>query len=486
MKRLWFKFLNSGKRVSGGGASSSSRGEGLTALEREFLPPLLEIQETPPSPLKRKVMWAIILLVVLLITWAYLGKIDIVSTARGKFIPGGKIKVIQPMENAVIRAIHIKEGQQVRRGELLIELDPTINAAALTTNTEKLALNQLESERLRSELTHTQPRYHIDGPSHGLIALQEKLRIASEAAYAAKLAQARLAVREAADKLAAGRIIVQKLKQTAAIAREREKSARPLAASGAMARNAYLQLKQKAITNEAGFAAQRKTVAQLKQVIKAALQHIVEIRHAHQESLLSDLDTHTDDRASIEDRVAKSKTLYGLDWLRSPVDGVVQSVNVTTIGSVVTPAQVLAAIVPKGTPLIVEANLPNSEVGFVKVGQRVELKLDTFPFQIYGAIPGAVSWVSPDAENAAGPEAPPGGGKQQTQTRQRINTMQSTGLTYKVRIKPARLTINVNGRRVPMAPGMALQADIVTGHRRVIDFFLSPIIKYLNEGLQVR
>src|SRR3984957_12059127 len=146
--------------VGGLGASKPTqvkpvtRSRELTSLEREFLPPLLEIQETPPSPLKRGVLWSIIALAVALVVWATVGKISIVATAPGKFIPDGRVKEVQPLESSIIQAIHVKEGQHIGEGELLLELDPTMNAAEMRATSEKYGFNQLEQARLTAELTH--------------------------------------------------------------------------------------------------------------------------------------------------------------------------------------------------------------------------------------------------------------------------------------------------------------------------------------------
>src|SRR5580698_7294189 len=126
----------------------------LTAQEREFLPPLLEIQETPPSPVKRWILWSIVGLVVALIVWATVGKISIVATAPGKFIPDGRVKEVQPLESSIVKAIHVKEGQRVHEGDLLLELDPTLSAAELAASTDRYGFNKLEQARLAAELTN--------------------------------------------------------------------------------------------------------------------------------------------------------------------------------------------------------------------------------------------------------------------------------------------------------------------------------------------
>src|SRR5258708_24151785 len=135
----------------------------LTAQEREFLPPLLEIQETPPSPVKRWVLWSIIGLVVALVVWATIGRISIVATAPGKFIPDGRVKELQPLESSIVKAIHVKEGQRVRAGDLLLELDPTLSAAEMDANADKYGFNKLEQVRLTAELTNGEPHYASTG-----------------------------------------------------------------------------------------------------------------------------------------------------------------------------------------------------------------------------------------------------------------------------------------------------------------------------------
>ena len=359
MKR--FKKLRAAMEGTSGESSGLVKRTELTPLEQEFLPPVLEIQETPPSPLKRKVLWSIVLLVFTLITWSYFGRIQVASMASGKLIPDGKVKTIQPIETSVVRAIHVKEGQQVHKGELLIELDPTMNASELDAAKKHLA-----------------------------------------------------------------------------IATERDASARPLVDIGALSRADYLQMKK--------------------------------------------------DLADAQDEVTKARKRLELESLRAPIDGVVQSVNVSTLGAVVTPAQPLVTIVPVGTSLTVEAMLSNNDVGFVKVGQSAEIKVDTFPFQKYGTIQGTLVWISPDAEDKSQSNNSDGhnnGDNQNMPTDMSLDPS-ATQYLYRVHIKPERFTIAVDGKEVPLTAGMTVKADITTDNRRVIEFFLSPVIKYLDEGLKVR
>lgn len=458
----------------------------LTALEREFLPPLLEIQETPPSPLQRYLLATIITLVIVLILWASVGEISIVSTAPGKFIPDGRVKQIQPLESSVIKAVHVKEGQHVNTGDLLLELDPTISAAELKANDEKYALNQLEQSRLNAELRGTTGHYAATA-SPELVALAEKTRHAREQAYATKLAEARAEVEEKQSAVQAAEATLNKYRETVAIAQEREASARPLLDNGAISRLDYLQLKQELVTNQNDLAAQERNLQQAKAAELGAEQKLAQVQRDRVADIYSDLNQKVDTAPGLRGDLDKARELYQLKWLKAPVSGTIQRVDVTTIGQVVTPAQNLITIVPDGTPLIVEATLSNQDIGYVKVGQPVELKVDTFPFQKYGTLKGTLVWVSADAEdkNATSNDSDVRSGSPASDSSKQ-QSPSSGGFVYKVHIRPEQTSFAVNGEKTPIQAGMTLQADVITDHRRVIEFFLSPVVKYLDEGMKVR
>ena len=461
----------------------------LTPLEREFLPPLLEIQETPPSPVHRGTLWTIIGLVLALIIWASVGTISIVATAPGKFIPDGRVKEVQPLEPSIVKAIHVKEGQRVRQGDLLLELDPTLSAAELTANADKYGFNQLEQARLAAELTpHASAQLSKSGQSASRIVLEERIRRSRELAHATKLAAARAAVEEKTEALAAAMATLKKYQETTAIASERESSARPLVESGAISRADYLQLKEDLAQNSNDLAAQEKTVQQAQAAVVEAERAAEQVQRDRVADIYSDLDQRVTNEPALKGDLDKSRQLYQLKWLRAPVGGVVQKVDVTTIGQVVTPAQSLVTIVPDGTPLIVEATVTNEDIGYVKVGQPVEVKVDTFPFQKYGALKGTLTWVSPDAEDktAASKDADTRTGAVSSRDSLHPTDNPNGGYVYKVHIHPDRAQLYVNGQRQSVQSGMTVQADITTDRRRVIDFFLSPVIKYLDEGLRVR
>jgi hemolysin D len=464
------------------------RGGELTPLEREFLPPLLEIQETPPSPLKRWVAATLIALVVALVVWATLGKVSIVATAPGKFIPDGRLKEVQPLESSIVRAIDVSEGQRVRKGQLLVELDPTLSAAELQANAQKYGFNRLEQARLISQLADRKPDFAgLDEP-RAQVLLEKRIRAAQERDYAAKLAEAKASIEEKSAALAAAQASLEKYQKLTALAAQQESSARPLVPIGAISRIDYLKLEEDLVQDRQDFAAEQETVQQDEAALTEAQGALDQVKRDQAKDLYHELAERVADEPALKGDYDKSRKLYALEWLRSPVDGIVQSVNVTTVGQVVTPAQSLVTIVPDGTPLIVEATVSNNDIGYIKVGQQVQVKVDTFPFEQYGTLPGTLVWISADAEDQSAisrdidtrtgaiGESPP-----QTEEHDA-----HAGFVYRVHIRTVRAQFIVNGQPRSVEPGMTVQADILTGRRRVIEFFLSPLVKYLNEGVRVR
>lgn len=148
--------------------------------------------------------------------------------------------------------------------------------------------------------------------------------------------------------------------------------------------------------------------------------------------------------------------------ITATIDGTVQQLAVNTAGAVVTPAQPLL-LVPGQQPVEVDVLLENKDVGFVKPGQPVELKIETFPYTLYGTVSGTVAQVSPDA---IGDE--------------------KHGLTHQAKISLTRPTLAVDGTHMPLQLGMAVVAEVKTGRRRVIEYFVSPLIVRASESLRER
>ncbi len=361
----------------------------------------------------------------------------------------------------------------------------------MDANADKYGFNKLEQARLTAELTNGSPHYASTGQPAARLALEEKMRQARVQAHAAKLAEAKATVEEKTAALAAAQATLKKYEETTEIASERESSARPLVDTGALSRVDYLQLKEDLAQNRNDLAAQEETVQQAQAAVVGSQRALEQVERDRVADIYNDLDQRVTSEPGLKGDFDKSKELYALKWLRAPVGGLVQKMDVTTVGQVVTPAQSLVTIVPDGTPLIVEATESNEDIGYLKVGQPVEVKVDTFPFQRYGSLKGTLISISPDAEdrNAASRDTDTraGAGSQQSETsRDSANNGPNAGYVYKVHVRTEASHFVVDGEPRPVGAGMTVQADITTDRQRVIDFFLSPIVKYLDEGMKVR
>jgi len=431
-------------------------------LDFEFLPEALEIESSPPSPIGRILLWIVVVLVIVTFLWSYFGRVDEVAVARGRVIPDGMVKVIQPRETGVIRAIHVEEGQRVKEGELLIELDPTITQAEVEGYKRSLDINRYEVERLKAELEGRGVRW--GGQDHDRLALlQMELKNAREGEYRAKVSSLELVISQKKIALISAEESIGKLEKMVELVSKQEKALGRLAEKGYASFMEHLQRQKELVRAEKELSEQRKLAEQIRDSLKEAEGNLEVLKKERERCILGEIIEKERAITLLESEFTKASKRYQLEKLYSPVHGTVHGLLAHTIGGVVTSAQPIVTIVPEGTPLIVEATIPNKDIGFIRLGQKAELKFDTFPFQKYGTIEGELFYISPDAQE-----------------------VDKVGLVYKIKLRPKRFSIRVEDRDISISPGMAVTAEIKTGKRRVIDFFLSPLIKHVDESLTLR
>jgi len=353
--------------------------------ELAFLPAALEIVETPPSPIGRAIGATLVAVFCVALVWATFGHVDIVASASGKVIPSSRVKLIQPFETGVVRSIHVRDGQSVKAGEVLIELDPSITAA-----------EQAQKKAERDTIAATVDKLEANEPN---IAQRVDIR-------------------------------------------------KKLLDQGLGSKLTYLETLQQLTDNQKDTAIQKSRLAEANAAV-----------------------------AAITARMKRQ-------ILTAPVDGVVQQLAVHTVGGVVTSAQQLAMIVPSDVELEIEALVPNREIGFVHVGQDVQIKVDAFNFTRYGLLHGRVLSVSQDAivrdvprdktkDNTPGAESTSSEPKGQE-------------LNYAVRVSLDRTQIQVDGALANLSPGMVVTAEIKTGSRAVITYLLSPLLRHVHHSMRER
>ena len=444
--------------------------------ELEFLPAALELQERPPSPVGRFTMWTVIALIVIAIVWSVFGRIEIVAVAPGKFIPSGQVKVIQPSGIGRVKAIHVSDGDEVKAGQALIELDPTLAEADRQRLESDWVASSLELARWRAFSSWLDngkvgsvSAASVDKSAIGAgaqivvnessVALQRSLLDQSIAQQRSKIAGIDQTLLRRRAEAESTRQVLEKLKQTLPLVTQRADSLKKLTEQNLVARNSFLEVEQERIEALQDLAAQDSNLAST----AAAINELQEQRS------LALADTRRDAFEKIEDlekqnrsqrqELIKASDIAEDQVLTSPVDGVVQQLKVHTIGGVVTAAEPLLVVVPRDQTLEVEARVLNKDIGFVRAGQSVTVKVESFPFTRYGVLKGTVISVSRDAI-----------------------ADEKLGLYYSARVRVPKGRMNIDGVDVQLSSGMLVTAEVTTGTRRLIEYLLSPVMRHVEES----
>ncbi|TAJ95663.1 MAG: HlyD family type I secretion periplasmic adaptor subunit [Gammaproteobacteria bacterium] len=449
--------------------------------ELEFLPAALEIQETPPLSLSRYILWSIMVFFCLALIWAVIGQVDIVGVAQGKIVPSGRIKTVQPVETGVVRSLRVSEGDLVHEGQPLVELDATLTGADREQLAEQQLTLRLEQERLLALLEYlTTADSDIRDPQALNRPLEDRFHVLSQAtdiqiARQVERMQSQIRDHEArtgalqdeqwqrqAEHAAVRQRILQ-LEETLPLITEQAASIAELLQKGMAARNQWLELERERIEQVRELEVQKNNLLMLEASSAGIEQRIASLRAEFESQLRSELAQTEDRLRGIDQELVKAEKRLTLQTLAAPVAGRVHQMTVHTIGGVVTPAQTLMHIVPADEAIEIEAWLPNKDIGFVQTGQEAVIKVETFPFTRYGTIAGEITHVSNDAT----PD-------------------EKLGLVYAVRANMRSTTVPVDGKIVNLSPGMAVTVEVKMGKRRVIEYLMSPLLRYKDESIRER
>jgi hemolysin D len=439
-----------------------------SADEAEFLPAALALQETPLSPLPRLAMALLVLFAAVAVAWGMFGQVDIVATGQGRIVPGGRSKTIQPLDYGIVRRIHVEEGQAVKAGQLLIELDATSAAADVDHLQGDLSAVRLQAERGRALLEAVRggravAMKAVAGAPAAQQAEARRLYEGQLAEYRAKAANFDAETAKRGAELASNQALVRKLEQTLPLARQRADDYKALLAEEVVSQHQWLEREQQRIEQEGDLANLRGRIQEGEAALRATRTQKDALQAETARAALDLVNEAQQKLAGLAQDHIKAETRARQLRLLAPVDGVVQQLAVHTVGGVVTPAQPLMVVVPREPSVEVEAFLENKDIGFVKEGQRAEVKVEAFEYTKYGTVPAQVLHVSTDAVQD-----------------------EKKGLIYTMRVALARSAIRVEDKALPLAPGMAVSVEVKTGRRRVIEYFLSPLLQHVDESLNER
>jgi hemolysin D len=424
-------------------------------LMPEWSTALQTVLDQPTSTLPRYLTFGGVLFVTSVMTWAWVGQIDEVAQATGKLIPQGEVFQVAPIESGKIERLAVKEGQAVRKGEVLAELDTDLTEKEIQRLQAVIAA--IQTERLET------------------LAMVDKTRLQAQTRLdvaASEMQAQQVVIRQNLATIETSRLMVNQLRDDAAQEGSRLARLKPLSDVGAIPRERVFEIestmrsKQRSIT-ESGGSLQRvlgdtdRLKVELQQK-RSQMEQAKIVSQQELQQLQSRLTGLQSRQRETQILLAAAQTRLKQRYLLAPVDGTILTLNPRNQGEVVSAGQSIAEIAPQGKPLILSAMLPSQEAGFVKVGMTVRLKMDAYPYQDYGVIEGRVLNVSADSKSNAAPGVP-------------------SGVFYRVDIALARQNVHARGQVIHFRPGQTATAEIVTRRRQILETILEPIQKLRND-----
>jgi hemolysin D len=436
------------------------------SADSRFLPAALEVIERPVSPTGRITAWVMVVGLAAAIAWLCLGKVDIVASAQGRIMPTDDVKLVQAANTGVVRRIYVHDGDVVKKGQPLIDLDPTVSTAeqaqaekALLAAQLDVARNQAIADALSGRGLHFTPP---PGTPADVADTQRRLieaQVAENQAATAGMADARRSA--LADAQAAADQIKTYDRTVPVLDRE-------LDAMHGLETKGYapgLKLLEMERQRHSEIGQRDVAVAQQARGVSDAAkfgQQLAQTREQARQTALADLAKAQSEAMLRQEELTKARQKSHLQRLAAPVDGTVQQLAVHTVDGVVEAVRPLMVVVPYGA-LIVEAKVLNKDAGFVHRGQEVTVKLEAFPFTRYGTIPGRIASISSDAVDD-----------------------KKLGPVYVARVALLQSKIDRGDGMVPLGPGMTITADIRTGRRSMLSYFVSPIQQLKDESIEER
>jgi len=439
----------------------------------DFLPAPLRLVHSAPSPLPRRLLYWLCALVAACAAWLALGRIDIVAIAGGKLVPRTSLKIVQPADAGRIAEIAVREGDQVVAGQVLLRLDADLHDAETRALRAELAQRTLQLRRIDAELADVAFARQADDTDDAYARNLAQFR-ANRAAFGDARNQEAAAIARIAEDLRAARAVQDKLERTVPIYQTMADRYATLRAEGFVSELYALERQRDRIEKEHDLTAQTYAVESLRANLAQAEVRLAQVDSGYRQQLHAERAQAAGQRARLEEELAKALYRAAGVELRAPQAGTVKDLAAHTVGTVVAPGSVLLTLVPAGDELQADVVVRNLDVGFVRTGQSVQVKVATYPFQKYGLVQGVVVHVSPDAVESNAPprpsdeDAPPA-----------LNG-------YRVRVALSRQSIPFDGTTLPLTAGMQVEAEIRLGERTVLEYVLAPVRKAWHEAARER
>lgn len=441
--------------------------------ENAFLPAHLELIETPVSSLPRWIGRLITLFLLIALLWSYLGKVEIVAVATGKILPSGRSKIIQPIETATVKQSYVRNGQVVKKGDLLLELT-TLGVESELSKAQsalKLArLNQLRQEALFAaiqenstpQLKNGNTQFTFDTKDM-LFVREEQLALSQYQTWIAEKQKLAATIQQKETEKSTIDIQIQKLTTVLKNEKVRRNDIYNLYKKGHASKHEFFSQDNQVIELENEKNIQQSKIQELNAQLEQVRKEYQVFEQSFRRNVLDELRKANEQVEQLTLEVEKNQQRQEYSEIYAPVDGTIQQLQTYTIGGVVTTAQPLMTIVPLGEPLEIEAMVSNKDIGFISEGQNVTVKIEAFPYTRYGYLTGKVKYLSFEAVQD-----------------------EKLGLVFPVTIVMEKSHLTIEKKEVSLIAGMAVSAEIKTGERRVIDYLLSPLRKVIDDSFKER
>ncbi|HEY9654894.1 MAG TPA: HlyD family type I secretion periplasmic adaptor subunit [Crinalium sp.] len=423
------------------------------------------VQELPPL-YTRLLAGGISALVFGTIAWAHFSKIDEVAIAQGQLIPSTEVRPIRAGSVGSIQQINVKEGDQIRKGQVIVVMDSALPQAEVARLTQASKLIREDIARLQAERT---------GSANAGTQVQDQLLQARlgefdrKRAAAIDEAQRQLSARdEALATLSRLQANLINARDGLANANIREQALSSLKGSGAVPQLDYIraqdevtQAKDRVVSYEKEINVQREKIRQAESAYSSDQNTATGLVSQRQSEILTQFTKRQEEQASFDGQLAQAKKQQERETIAAPFDGTVYNVKATR--GPVQSGEELVSLVPKDENIVLEVKILNRDIGFINKGMRAKVKLATFSYQEFGIVEGKVIGVSPNAI-----------------------VEKDIGLVFPTRIQLNKRAVDVRGQSVNFTPGMQATAEIVTRKKSVLDFLIEPITRRFSEAFSVR
>ncbi|MDP3464991.1 MAG: HlyD family type I secretion periplasmic adaptor subunit [Sulfuricurvum sp.] len=436
----------------------------LTPKDYEYIQSLsAAVLSTTPRRL-RMVLYFWIAAIALFIVWAALAKVDEIARGNGQVVSSAHNKMIQHLEGGIVEEIMVKEGQSVKANQPLLKIKNEKSTASFQSN-------ELGNFSLQAKLMRLKAEAGGGGFSSAGVSAQMQPYIQNELSLLhsnrsnlqAKISGLQEKLSQNRQELSEAKSRKDHLKQSLNMINEEVRMTGPMVEKGVRSKVDYLKLQREANEAEAAYQSTLLSIPRLESVIQETSRSIEEARSSFRSEaqtqyneVLSQYNTMQADKTALTDQVDRTT-------VRAPMDGIIQSLFIHTVGGVVKPGDDLIEIVPKGEKLVVDVKIKPSDIAFIYPGQRAVVKLSAYDFSVYGALEGKVTLISADTVADR---------KEETY--------------YTVRIETNKSYVQHNGKRLAILPGMTLSADIITGQKSILDYIMKPILKTKQHMLSER